>query len=342
MDENLKLEPIEMPDEEPIIELEPSARKLRTEKLPVIFSGLAFLILAIGYFGFIAAPFGFPVGKIVKINRGLSTSEIGVKLAEAGVIRSATVFKYLAYLYPGRSGVIATDYAFNSRLDLFGVVRRLKNGFTDIGTYKITIPEGLDNEDLAKLLSQKLQNFDAKEFLAKAASLEGQLFPDTYSFLASVSVDEIINKMNDTYKSKVRGLLPDIQNGKRTEGEILVMASLIEKEANTKESRRIISGILWNRLEKGMRLQVDAVFPYIMDKYSLQLTKKDLTFDSPYNTYKYAGLPPSPIANPSFDSIQAAVYPADTQYVYYLSDKAGNLYYAKTLEEHNANKKKYL
>lgn len=136
--------------------------------------------------------------------------------------------------------------------------------------------------------------------------------------------------------------MPDVEKSGRTLNEIITMASLIEEEANTKESRRIISGILWQRIKQGMRLQVDAVFPYIMNKFSLQLTKEDLMDDSPYNTYRYAGLPPGPISNPGWDSIYAAIYPAKTSYLYYLSDREGNMYYAKTFEEHKANKAKYL
>ena len=120
------------------------------------------------------------------------------------------------------------------------------------------------------------------------------------------------------------------------------MASLLEKEARTTESRRIIAGILWKRLEIGMLLQVDAVFGYIINKGSLQLTLEDLSIDSPYNTYRYKGLPIGPIANPGLDSLQAATMPILTDYLFYLSDKEGTMHYSETFEEHKRKKRLYL
>ena len=120
------------------------------------------------------------------------------------------------------------------------------------------------------------------------------------------------------------------------------MASIIEKEVITHEDMKTVSGVLWKRIAIGMPLQVDAVFPYIMGKNTFELTREDLQFDSPYNTYKYKGLPPGPINNPGLDSILAAATPAKTKYVYFLSDKDGNFHYAVSYAQHLANKKKYL
>jgi UPF0755 protein len=120
------------------------------------------------------------------------------------------------------------------------------------------------------------------------------------------------------------------------------MASILEAEARTTETRKIISGILWKRMEIGMPLQVDAPFQYIIGKNTFQLTTNDLKFDSPYNTYKYKGLPPGPIGNPGLDAISATVNPIKTNYLYYLSDVRGNMHYAKTFAEHVINKEKYL
>lgn len=120
------------------------------------------------------------------------------------------------------------------------------------------------------------------------------------------------------------------------------MASLLEEEARTTETRKMVSGILWKRLSAGMPLQVDAVFPYIIGKNTFEITLKDLEFDSPYNTYKYKGLPPGPISNPGKDSILAAIYPTKSDYWFYLSDKNGLMHYAITFDEHKINKAKYL
>ena len=120
------------------------------------------------------------------------------------------------------------------------------------------------------------------------------------------------------------------------------MASIIEGEAVTPEDRRIVSGILWTRMKNGMRLGVDAPFAYIMGKGSLELTQTDLATTSPYNTYRVAGLPPTPINNPGIDAIAAALAPSSTPYLYYLSDKEGSMHYARTFAEHKLNKEKYL
>jgi UPF0755 protein len=124
--------------------------------------------------------------------------------------------------------------------------------------------------------------------------------------------------------------------------DLIIMASLIEKEAPDTQNREIISGILWKRLSLGMPLQVDAVFPYITGKPVNQITQADYTINSPYNTYTHVGLPPGPITNPGLDAITAAAAPTSTPYLYYLSDKQGNFHYSKTLQEQVSNEKKYL
>ena len=120
------------------------------------------------------------------------------------------------------------------------------------------------------------------------------------------------------------------------------MASLIEKEADTAEDRRIVSGILWNRIDADMPLQVDAVFGYILDRSGYAPTGSDLEIDSPYNTYENRGLPPGPIANPGLDALTAALHPAATEYFYYLTGRDGLMYYAETFEEHKRNRELYL
>jgi len=124
--------------------------------------------------------------------------------------------------------------------------------------------------------------------------------------------------------------------------DIVIMASIIEEEAATAKDRRIISGILWKRLLKGMHLGVDAPFAYDIGKNSATLTTIDLKYDSPYNTYLYGGLPPTPITNPGLDSIDAALHPETSPYYYYLSDKGDTIHYAKTFDEHKVNKERYI
>ena len=160
--------------------------------------------------------------------------------------------------------------------------------------------------------------------------MEGYLFPDTYLFLPGAETEQIIGTMRDNFKKKAGDIAQDI----------VIMASLIEKEVPASDDRRIVSGILWKRLEIGMPLQVDAVFPYITGKREVLLD--DLKINSPYNTYLYKGLPPGPIANPGLDAIEAARNPKETPYLYYISGKDGKTHFAKTYEEHLKNKEKYL
>jgi UPF0755 protein len=168
------------------------------------------------------------------------------------------------------------------------------------------------------------------------------LFPDTYFISPLANESEIMQMMRSNFFSKTTSLRPTILLSARGEKEIVTMASLVELEASKFEDQKMVAGILWNRFDIGMRLQVDAVFPYIIGKNTFQVTTKDLQFDSPYNTYKYKGLPPGPIGNPGLQSIKAVLNPTPSDYIYYLSDLEGNFHYAKTHEEHVKNKAKYL
>ena len=174
------------------------------------------------------------------------------------------------------------------------------------------------------------ENFDKKEFLEKTAGLEGYLFPDTYLFLPGAETEQIIGTMRDNFQKKAGDVGQDT----------VIMASLIEKEVPDSDDRKIVSGILWKRLEIGMPLQVDAVFPYITGRQ--KVLSDDLKIDSLYNTYFYKGLPPGPISNPGLDAIEAARNPKESPYLYYLSGRDGKTHFAKTFAEHLKNKEKYL
>jgi len=146
----------------------------------------------------------------------------------------------------------------------------------------------------------------------------------------------------DNFKQRIATVDTQLKSSKYTLHQIVTLASLIEKEARTDPSRKMVAGILINRLKKGMRLDVDATVRYITENWTRPITQADLNINSPYNTRKVAGLPPGPICNPGLASIQAVLSPAASDYLYYLTDPEGVIYYAKTLDEHNANKAKYL
>ncbi len=197
---------------------------------------------------------------------------------------------------------------------------------------------------------------ELKDLTFKPSSLEGYLFPDTYFVAAKPTAKSVIQKMLDNLGGKItEQMRADIKKQNRSIFEVLTLASIVEKEVgrNTattsaadqqvlQEERETVAGIFMNRLKIGMALQSDATIGYITKKNDPQASSADLLIDSPYNTYKYRGLPPGPISNPSLSAIKAAIYYKATDYLYFLTKKDGTAVYAKTLEEHNANKRKYL
>jgi UPF0755 protein len=224
------------------------------------------------------------------------------------MIKSGAVFIVLAKMMGAESNIKSGDYLLKDSVPLFLIIKRLANadfGFTPL---KITIPEGYAVKDIASVFSG-FENFNKEKFLKLAKDREGYLFPDTYFFTNKETAEEVIEKMENNFKIKA-GEIPK---------NILIMASIIEREAHDKEDRKIISGILWKRLKINMPLQVDV---------------------SLY-TYDNRGLPLAPICNPGLDAIDAALNPVDSKYWYYLSDKTGATHFARTFEEHKQNRARY-
>lgn len=310
------------------------ARRRRT----VIAVGILIVIAIL----WILPPAAYPVGKVVRIEKGMTINEAAKHLKEKKVIQSPVLFGILVRLMPWQPGVIAGDYMFNHRSTVFGIAYRLTTGSYDIVPVKVRIPEGATVRDIAIIIDNRLPNFNKLEFMKLASTSEGFLFPDTYFFMPTASTSVLIEEMRNNFNTKTAPLSLPIFKSNHTLLEIVTMASIIEKEAYGVKDRRMISGILWKRINAGMRLQVDAVFPYIIGRNTFDLTKKDLRFDSPYNTYRYAGLPPGPIGNPSLDAIKAAIEPTPSPYWFYLADRKGVTHYSVDFAQHVANKKKYL
>src|SRR3989344_5433231 len=204
------------------------------------------------------------------------------------------------------------------------------------------IPEGATTGDMAVIFGNRLLRFDAERFLADARSQEGYLFPDTYFFLPNAAEDLVIRTMRQNFDSHEASIDAQVQAFGKPLGDVVIMASLLEREAKTMEDRRMIAGVLWNRLNRGMLLQVDAAFLYSLGRNTYQLTTEDLASDSRYNTYRYKGLPPGPIGSPSMISLEAAVTPVKHDYLYYLADRNGKTYFSKTYAEHLRNKQRYV
>jgi len=257
-------------------------------------------------------------------------------------VRSARTFREVARLLGDDRRIPAGVYYFPTPQNLIEIAIRVTTGDFETTPIRVTVPEGATVEQISRILLQKLPTFDRRAFLSAAEGKEGYLFPDTYFFMPGDSTGTILSVFNNNFNSHLLKAQKQIAAFKKPLPEVLTMASLLEKEASDTRSRRIIAGILWHRIQIGMPLQVDAVFPYIIGKNSFQLTLDDLKTDSPYNTYTNKGLPPSPISNPSLDSITAAVTPIKTDYLFYLSDKQGNFHFAATYQQFLVYKHRYL
>jgi len=313
----------------------------KQEPLLKIITGSVFVFFFI-FVIFLSPPKDFPLNHVVHIEEGLSLSSIIEILETENIIKYPSVFKFLAYVTFNQRDLIAGDYFFNEKQNIISVLLKLRDGKYGLRVESITFPEGVTVEEIAKLMKQKFDTFDDDFFIKLASNKEGYLFPDTYKFLPNIKPREVIINMEKNFKIQLEPLLVKIEESGKSLDAVIIMASILEKEARTKETKRMIADILWRRIEIGMPLQVDAVFPYIIGKNTFELTLADLKTDSPYNTYTNKGLPPGAISNPGLSSIEAALNPIPNEYLFYLSDRNGRMHYAKDFEEHKRNKRAYL
>ena len=314
----------------------------RAAKAALVVFSVLIVLGGVFYALVLRPPADFPTGRLVTIDDGMTLAEVAASLKSQHVIRSKIAFSMLVTLLAGEGGALSGEYFFSQPLSLFTVAKKVVRGEFGLVPVKITIPEGSTVKDIAALFSQKFDDFDPDEFTRLAKDKEGYLFPDTYFFLPNVKAPQVVAEMEENFFKRIQTIQKQIDEFGKPLRDVVIMASLLEKEARTLKTKRIVAGILWKRIAIGMPLQVDAVFPYINGKNTYTLTHDDLKIDSPYNTYRYKGLPAGPIANPGLDSLRAAVTPIETEYLYYLSDRKGNMYYASTFEEHKRNKRLYL
>jgi UPF0755 protein len=283
-------------------------------------------------------PRTFPTGTIVEIPSGATINEVGAFLAEKNVVEWPTLFSLLVRIGSGK--VVAGEYVFSDKENLLTVAYRLSHGENRLASVKVTLPEGITSREMGERLLDIIPGFNEASFIALAKPSEGYLFPDTYFFLPGTAPEKMVAAMRANFDDRTKDLAAKIAAFGKTESDVIIMASILEKEGRQSETRRTIAGILWKRLALGMPLQVDAPFGYIFNTDTYSPKGLDFEVDSPYNTYKYKGLPPGPIDNPGYESIEDALTPISTPYLYYLTDSEGNIYYAKTYQEHLANKAK--
>ncbi len=309
--------------------------------IPWIIAFALALLLVGGYILVLAPPPHFS-SKTIVIARGASASDIAQELADAHIIKHPTVLRFILRTWGASSRVQAGEYLFKTPENVLVVAHRLSTGAFGLPPVRITFPEGMTVRDMSERIVKALPLVSAQDFISAGKSQEGYLFPDTYLFPPDANIESIIKAMQTNFDAKIASLSNDIHTSGHSRSGIVIMASLVEKEARTDTNRRIVAGILWNRLALGMPLQVDAVFGYIFDRDTYSPSFADLKVDSPYNTYTHTGLPPGPICNPGLESLQAALHPTKTNYLYYLTGYDDLMHYATTYAEHQSNQRKYL
>lgn len=307
---------------------------------------------------------GSELRRTVTIPSGSSISSITDMLEEEGMIRSGLAFRVFLKFHHPDAVFQAGSFVLRPSMTVEEINNVLSTG---VGQEMIvTVPEGWTVKDIDTLLTAKhliqtgalircaqacdFSSFDflpigKKSSLAKRGGLiEGYLYPDTYFIVADDFEPKFfLERLLSTFRKRVLDRFAvDTERSGRSFHEIITMASLIEKETRTDEERRVVAGILWKRFDAGRGLDVDAATRYILEKTTSALTGADLNNSSPYNTRKFRGLPPGPIASPGIKSIEAALHPEESEYWYYLHGHDGNIRYAITNEEHNINKYKYL
>jgi len=332
-----------------------------------IILGLAVLFLLFPVIYFLkevyTAPGDINNTKIFTISSGEGAKQVSINLEKEGIIKDHYAFLFYVYAKNNYKNIQAGDYLLSSGMNIADIVKMIVNG--NISQRKITIPEGWDLRDIADYFqSQGIStredfysivgeptktdnniNISGYGFPGKPSglSLEGYLFPDTYYVGYGDNAETIIKKTLENFDQKITTeMKAEAKAQGKSTFEILTMASLIEKEVKTYHDKQIVSGILWNRLNKGMPLQVDSTVLYANGGDASKVYTDDTKIDSSYNTYKYKGLPLGPICNPGIDSVEAALNPITSNYYYYLSAPDGTTHFSKTLEEHNINKVKYL
>ncbi|MCK9345225.1 MAG: endolytic transglycosylase MltG [Candidatus Pacebacteria bacterium] len=312
-------------------------------KSKMMLFALLLLVLSSAIISFcLMAPFGAPSDVTVDIKKGAYLTEVSSMLYDANLIRSRVAFETCAKIVGGEKPVVASSYLFKEPLSACGIALRIAQGISGKPPVRVTVPEGMSNQEMAIVLAKAFPEFNRNAFFEEFSSDEGFLFPDTYFFSEDTTIDTVGKTMLANFNKRITPLLDDIIASGRPLRDVVIMASIIEKEALTEEDKALVSGILWKRIEKGMPLQVDATFMYLLGKKSSELTLGDLQMKSAYNTYQNKGLPVGPIGNPGVSALNAAIHPTSSPYLYYLSDNDGVMHYAKTFEEHKANKAKYL
>ena len=288
-----------------------------------------------------------------EVQPGMTLKQVTLELFNQRLILSPSAFQAIAYIQDKEKQIMVGEFSLSPSMLPTEIILRLTSGKTIL--YPLTIPEGYRITEIASLLdTQGLANSEVfilqtqdknliKSMDIPTNSLEGYLFPETYYLSKLTPEKKIVQKMVNTFKEKVlkSQLLKSTKESPLSLHEIITLASLIEKETGLDSERKLISSVFHNRLRKNMRLQTDPTVIYAIEKFDGNIRKRDLKIDSPYNTYRYKGLPPGPISSPGIKSIEAAIFPIKSNHLYFVSRQDGSHHFSSTLVEHNQAVKKY-
>lgn len=311
-----------------------------------VFSVIVLLVLIKGGFSLVnflkQPPENFPREEVVEIKVGSTLRDV-VKIAkERNLVKSELFFYIYFTTFGDPSNIKASNYVFKDPATVDELVLLFSKGSYAEGLIKLTLTEGSSVKVLSEQIKAVLKEFDTEEFIKLAKPFEGYLFPETYLIPEDFSPEELVDLLKETFMEKISDYQTEIEKSDLTLNEIITLASIIEREANSVESQKMVSGILQNRLAINMPLQADASIEYILEKPLKELTPEDLKIDSPYNTYLNKGLPPTPIGNPGISAITAVFEPTVSDYLFYITGNDGEFYYAKTFDEHRVNIARYL
>jgi UPF0755 protein len=293
--------------------------------------------------------------QFVTIEPGSGTRTIGQRLVAAGVVQNDAVFRAALWRTGRARSLQAGEFRFDRPMTPTEVIDKIARG--DVYNRRVTFPEGLNIQEMARIY--ELQQFGKAAAFVEAArdtrairdidpaatDLEGYLFPETYSMPRNTTATKLVSLMVGRFRQLFTADMQQAASAlEMTPREAVTLASLVEKETAMPAERPMVAAVYLNRLKIGMGMQADPTVIYALQRagrYDGNLRREDLSFDSPYNTYRYAGLPPGPIASPGLASLQAAVAPAQVDYLYFVSRNDGSHVFARTLAEHNENVRQY-
>ena len=322
----------------------------------IIFAAL----IGIDFYQKVFTPYAGYDGKAITINikPGSTVSAIARQLYRSHIISNYYYFRVYYRIFFNKMSFKTGEYQFDRPMTMKEVIEKLHEGLVKL--HKITIKEGLIIREIAQeLANHRHLNFNNQEFIRLARSpqlirsldpeapdLEGYLFPDTYMVRKGITAEEMVqfmvNRFKDTFSNSMKWRAQELNLSVR---EVVTLASLIEKETSSREERFLISSVFHNRLRRGMGMDCDPTIIYALKRdnlYDGKLGWKDLKYDSPYNTRLHRGLPPGPICSPGFDSLEAALYPENTKYLFFVAKDSRSHYFSETLAEHNRAVRKYI